>query len=575
MKQKTLSDRLLDILQDKKIISPDQVKKVLNIRKKEGGSVGKILTSENIITHKDLMVLLSEQLDIPPIDLSKYKIDPNVAKLVSEKLSLQHSLIPVSKIANTITIAMADPTDILAIDDIKNTLPPDVDNVDVIIAVDSDIKEAHAKIFGSQTDDITKIITDDVVTEKVEVVEEEKLDIGEVTAESKKAPIVKIVSLILNEALKRRASDIHIEPTEKDVRVRYRIDGALHEALRLPKKNQNAIVARLKIMSRLDITENRVPQDGRFKIKSGAKGIDFRVSILPIAFGNKIVLRALDKSNLDIGLEKLGFLPGPLEAFKKALVRPFGMILLTGPTGSGKSTTLYSIINQLNIPDRNIVTIEDPVEYELEGITQIQANPEIGLTFANGLKSVLRQSPDVIMVGEIRDFETADIAIKASLTGQLVLSSLHTNDAAGAITRLIDMGVEPFLVSASLILTAAQRLQRSICPRCKEVVDVPRSVLERICGGKETDKLMKRKPFYSGKGCARCNNTGYLGRRGILETLTIDDAIRDMIIKRVSTEEIKKYAISQGMMTLRDSALENFASGLTTMEEVLRSTTED
>ncbi|MBL7157799.1 MAG: Flp pilus assembly complex ATPase component TadA [Candidatus Omnitrophica bacterium] len=574
MKQKTLSDRLLDILRQKNLINADQVKKVLDIRKKEGGSLGKILTDENIITHKDLMVLLSEQLDIPPIDLSKYKIDPNIAKLVPEKLASQHNLIPISKIANTITVAMVDPTDILAIDDIKNTLPPDVSNVDIIIATGSDIKDAHAKIFGSPTEDIVKIALDADV-EKVEVVEEEKLDVGEITVESKKAPIVKIVSLILNEALKRRASDIHIEPTEKDVRVRYRIDGALREALRLPKKNQNAIVARLKIMSKLDITENRVPQDGRFKIKFGTKGIDFRVSILPIAFGNKVVLRALDKSNLDVGLDKLGFSPGPLEAFKKALERPFGMILLTGPTGSGKSTTLYSIINKLNTPTRNIITIEDPVEYALEGITQIQANPEIGLTFANGLKSVLRQSPDIVMVGEIRDFETADIAIKASLTGQLVLSTLHTNDAIGAITRLIDMGVEPFLVSASLVLTAAQRLQRSICPRCKEAIDIPRPVLERVAGAKDVDKLMKRKPFYSGKGCPHCNNTGYLGRTGVLESLTIDDTLRDMIIRRASTEEISKYAASKGMVTLRDSALENFAAGLTTMEEVLRITTED
>ena len=574
MKQKTLSDRLLDILRQKNLINADQVKKVLDIRKKEGGSLGKILTDENIITHKDLMVLLSEQLDIPPIDLSKYKIDPNIAKLVPEKLASQHNLIPISKIANTITVAMVDPTDILAIDDIKNTLPPDVSNVDIIIATGSDIKDAHAKIFGSPTEDIVKIALDADV-EKVEVVEEEKLDVGEITVESKKAPIVKIVSLILNEALKRRASDIHIEPTEKDVRVRYRIDGALREALRLPKKNQNAIVARLKIMSKLDITENRVPQDGRFKIKFGTKGIDFRVSILPIAFGNKVVLRALDKSNLDVGLDKLGFSPGPLEAFKKALERPFGMILLTGPTGSGKSTTLYSIINKLNTPTRNIITIEDPVEYALEGITQIQANPEIGLTFANGLKSVLRQSPDIVMVGEIRDFETADIAIKASLTGQIVLSTLHTNDAIGAITRLIDMGVEPFLVSASLVLTAAQRLQRSICPRCKEAIDIPRPVLERVAGAKDVDKLMKRKPFYSGKGCPHCNNTGYLGRTGVLESLTIDDTLRDMIIRRASTEEISKYAASKGMVTLRDSALENFAAGLTTMEEVLRITTED
>ncbi|MBL7155571.1 MAG: Flp pilus assembly complex ATPase component TadA [Candidatus Omnitrophica bacterium] len=572
--KKTLSDKLLDILKEKKLISEDQLKRVLDIRKKAGGSLGKILIKENIITHKDLVIFLSEELHIPPLDLSKYKIDPKIAKLVPEKIALRHNLIPISKIANTLTIAMSDPTDVLAIDDVKTILSRNADNIEVIIAADNDIKDALGKIYGAPTEDMAKIVKD-AGTESVEVVEEEKLDVGEITEESQKAPIVKIVSLILNEALRGRASDIHIEPCEKDLRVRYRIDGALQEALRLPKKNQNAVIARLKIMSKLDITETRVPQDGRFRIKLGQKEIDFRVSILPIAFGNKVVLRALDKSNLSIGLEKLGFLREPLKAFKKALERPFGMILLTGPTGSGKSTTLYSIVNNLNTPKVNIVTIEEPVEYEVEGITQIQVNPDIGLTFASGLRSILRQNPDIIMIGEIRDFETADIAIKASLTGQLVLSTLHTNDAIGAITRLIDMGVEPFLVSASLVLTAAQRLCRKICPRCKEPIDIPRSVFERIGGGVDIDKLMKRRPFYHGKGCPRCNNTGYLGRMGLLETLTIDDTIRDMIIKRVSSDEIRKYALSQGMMLLRDSALENFASGQTTLEEVLRITTED
>lgn len=574
MEKKMLSDKLLDILQEKKLLNKAQLKKVLGIHKREGGSIGKILVREDIITHKDLMAFLSEELGIPPIDLSKYKINPDIAKMVPEKLALRYNLIPVSKIANTITIAMSDPTDILAIDDVKATLSSEIENIDIIIAGENDIKDGLAKVFGTTTEDLTKIIKD-VGTERVEVVEEERLDIGEITAESEKAPIVKIVSLILNEALRGRASDIHIEPCEKDLKVRYRVDGALQEALRLPKKNQNAVIARLKIMSKLDITENRIPQDGRFRIKWGEKEIDFRVSILPITFGNKVVLRALDKSSLDIGLDKLGFLPKPLEAFKKALERPFGMILLTGPTGSGKSTTLYSIVNKLNTPGRNIITIEDPVEYEVEGITQIPVNPDIGLTFASGLRSMLRQNPDIVMVGEIRDFETADIAIKASLTGQLVLSTLHTNDAIGAITRLIDMGIEPFLVSASLVLTAAQRLCRKICPRCKETVEIPRSVLERIGGNTDIDKLMKRKPFYHGKGCPRCNNTGYLGRMGILESLIIDDSIREMIIKRAPTDEIRKYALSQGMMTLRDSALEDFASGLTTLEEVLRVTLEE
>ena len=571
---KTLSDKLLDILEQKKILDKERLKKVLSIHKRKGGSIGKILISENIITYKDLIAFLSEPLDIPPIDLSRYKINPSVAKLVPQKLAFQHNLVPVSRIGNILTIAMSDPTDILAVDDVRAIVSPEIESIDVIVATDNDIRESLGKLYGSPAEDIAKIISD-AGTEDVEVVEEERFDVGEITAESQKAPIVKIVSLILNEALRGRASDIHIEPFEKNLRVRYRIDGVLHDALSLPKKNQNAVLARLKIMSKLDITENRMPQDGHFRIKLGQREIDFRVSTLPITFGNKIVLRALDKSNLSVGLDKLGFLPRPLEAFKSALERPFGMILLTGPTGSGKSTTLYSIVNKLNTPDKNVVTIEDPVEYQVEGITQIQVNPEIGLTFANGLKSLLRQNPDIIMVGEIRDFETADIAIKASLTGQLVLSTLHTNNASGAITRLVDMGVEPFLVGASIVLTAAQRLTRKICPRCKEKTDIPRSVVERIGANVDIDKLMKRKPFYRGRGCSYCSSTGYLGRMGVLETLTIDDTIRDMIIKKVSTSDIEKYAISKGMMTLRDSALEIFAAGLTTLEEVLRITTEE
>ncbi len=568
----TLRDKLLELLEKKGILSKEKAKEVKASQKRTRGAIGKILIGENIISYRDLMIFLSEELSIPPIDLSKYKIDPKVAKLIPEKLSNKYNIIPISKIGKTITIAMSDPTDIFAIDDVKAVISGG--EVDIVIASETDIKETITKIYGSDLGDISKIVKG-LESGSVELLEEERIDIGEITAESKKAPIVKVVSLILNEALRRRASDIHVEPTEKDLRVRYRVDGALREALRLPKKNQNAVIARLKIMARLDITENRLPQDGRFRIRVGAKEIDFRVSVLPIAFGNKIVLRALDKANLSIGLEKLGFLPKPLKEFEKALTKPFGMILLTGPTGSGKSTTLYSIISRLNVPEKNIVTIEDPVEYEVEGITQIQANPDIGLTFAEGLKSTLRQTPDIVMVGEIRDSETADIAIKAALTGQLVLSTLHTNDAIGAITRLIDMGIEPFLVSASLVLVGAQRLCRKICPRCKEVVDIPRSVLERVVGKKNIDDLMKRKPFYQGKGCSHCNSTGYFGRIALLEAFTIDDTIRDMIVKRASIDEIKKYALSQGMMTLYDGALENVASGTTTLEEALRITTED
>ena len=344
----------------------------------------------------------------------------------------------------------------------------------------------------------------------------------------------------------------------------------------LPKKNQNAVLARLKIMSRLDITETRLPQDGRFKIRLEDKEIDFRVSVLPITFGSKVVLRALDKANLSIGLNKLGFLQRSLEIFEQALKKPFGMILITGPTGSGKSTTLYSILNSLNTPDRNIITVEDPVEYQVEGITQVQVSPDIGLTFASGLRSLLRQSPDIIMLGEIRDSETADIAVKASLTGELVFSTLHTNDAAGAVTRLIDMGVEPFLISSSVVLVAAQRLCRKICQYCKETCKIPDAVFERV--GINIKELTKKKggpvTFYKGKGCKKCNNTGYYGRMGTLELFLMDDTIREMIITRKSSDEIKQYAISKGMKTLRDNAIEKFAMGLTTFEEVLRITSE-
>jgi len=466
---------------------------------------------------------------------------------------------------------------VLAIDDVKMLTNFQIDPV---IATENDIMEAISAYYGSHGQDISKILAEMPSAEEVEIEtaeeDESKIDVSEVAEESQKAPIVKVVGLILNEALKRRASDIHIEPAEKNLKVRYRIDGSLHDAMTLPKKNQNAVIARLKIMSKLDITETRAPQDGRFKINFEGKEIDFRVSVLPITFGGKVVLRILDKTSLSVGLDKLGFLPGPLKTFKTALARPYGMILVTGPTGSGKSTTLYSIVNQMNTPEINIVTLEDPVEYEVSGITQVQARPEIGLTFASGLKSVLRQSPDIVMVGEIRDFETADIAIKASLTGQLILSTLHTNDAAGAITRIIDMGVEPFLVASSLVLSSAQRLMRKICDNCKRQVEIPNAVLARLGLPTEGAKAKPAGVFYQGKGCQRCNDTGYYGRIGILEALLIDDKIRDMIIKKAPSDDIKDYAVKTlKMKTLRDNAIENFVNGVTSLEEVLRVTSED
>ncbi|MBI4975003.1 MAG: Flp pilus assembly complex ATPase component TadA [Candidatus Omnitrophica bacterium] len=544
----SLKDQLTDILINGKLITKRDLDKALDIQKKSGGSLGRILVEQGYISEEALMLVMSRQLNMPPINLSKYKVDKKLTELIPEKIAKHYNLIPISSIGNVLTVAMADPFNIFAIDDIKMLTKY---KIDPVIATENDIKGAINTYYGTHGEEVSKIL-EGVTLSDIEVVEEEEhIDVSEITQESQQAPIVTMVSLILNEAMQKRASDIHIEPCERSLRVRYRIDGNLHDVLTLPKKNQNAVLVRLKIMSKLDITETRLPQDGRFKINFQGKEIDFRVSALPIAFGGKIVLRVLDKSSLNIGLEQLGFLPGPLSAFKTALARPYGMILVTGPTGSGKSTTLYSVITQLNSPELNIVTLEEPVEYELEGITQIQAKPEIGLTFANGLKSVLRQSPDIIMVGEIRDFETADIAIKASLTGQLLLSTLHTNDAAGAITRLVDMGVEPFLVASR------------------------KNVLDRV--GLNLDEIGKKgkKGFYKGKGCQHCNETGYYGRLGILEALLIDDQIREMIVKKVSSDEIKAYGLKHGMKTLRENALENFVNGVTSLEEVLRVTSED
>jgi len=570
---KTLREKLSKLLIDSKLINEKGLKKALAIQKKEGGSVGKILVKLKLITEKDLMIFLSQGLNIPPIDLSKYRVDPIIARIIPERISRQYQMIPMSKIGGRLTVATTDPLNLFAMDDVKMLTGY---TIDMVIATETDIKKALDSIYGSAGSEVSKLLDETKNTENVEIVEESRLDISEITEESQRAPIIKIVDLVLAEAIKKRASDIHIEPGEDSLRIRYRIDGNLQEAFSLPKRNQNAVLARIKIMSRLDITESRVPQDGRFKIRVSDKEIDFRVSVLPIAFGSKVVLRALDKSSLSIGLEKLGFLPGPLKAFENALKQPYGMILVTGPTGSGKSTTLYSVLNRLNTPNKNIITVEDPVEYQVEGITQIQVKPEIGLTFASGLRSLLRQSPDVVMIGEIRDSETADIAVKASLTGEMVFSTLHTNDAAGALTRLADMEVEPFLIGSSLVLSVAQRLARKICSNCKELYEIPEAALTRC--GINLNELKKKKSsplrFYRGKGCSKCNNTGYYGRMGTLETLPIDDKIRDMIIERKTSDQIKEYAISKGMKTLRENAIEKFISGLTTLEEVLRITSD-
>jgi type IV pilus assembly protein PilB len=570
-----LKKKLTDILLDAKIVTPQDLEKAVKIHAETGGNLKDIFIKEGFVKERDLMAALSRELFIPYLELSKYKIDSSLIQLLPEKIARQYKVIPLSRMGNVLTVAMSDPLNIFAIDDLKVITNHDID---IVLAGEKDINKVLDKFFSSSatTEDISSLVEEDRKGDGVEVVKVDgALELGSVLEESAKAPIVKIVDLAITEALKRRASDIHVEPMEKELRVRYRVDGHLFDVFRLPKKNQNAILARLKIISGLDITEARLPQDGRFKVKLKDREIDFRVSALPTTFGQKFVLRTLDKSKLAVGLESLGLSPEPLRLFSEAIKKPYGMILITGPTGCGKSTTLYSILNKLNTPELNIVTIEDPVEYQLEGITQIPVKPEIGLTFASGLRSVLRQSPDIIMVGEIRDSETADIAIKASLTGQIVLSTLHTNDAVGAITRLIDMGVEPFLVASSLIVTSAKRLCRRVCTHCRQESTIPKETWKKL----GIDRVLKdgRKPtFFKGKGCPRCNNTGYFDRIGIHEVLMVDDSIRDLIIKRASLGVIKEFAMEKkGMMTLRDDAMLMVVEGVTTLEEAIQATTED
>lgn len=566
----TLKDNIIEILIQSKRLSLEQLEKALDLQRGKHIPLRKVLVEQGIISEEDLLSLLSEQLYIPTLHLAKYKFDPEVTKLIPERIAKQYSVIPLSRMGNTLTVAISDPLNIFALDDLKTLTGLSIDTVlspedEILRAIDT---QYHPDIKNIQ--DIVGEAASDVRLDKesTELLKTDEIELTSAIRESAEPPIVKLVDLMLTQALKNRASDIHIEPEQDCLRIRYRIDGSLHDAFRIPKINQNAILARVKIISTLDITESRMPQDGRFKVRFEGKEVDFRVSGLPTTFGQKFVLRLLDKANLSIGLDKLGFSEQPLSIFKEAVAKPFGMILVTGPTGSGKSTTLYSVLNQLNSPERNIITIEDPVEYQVEGITQIQVKPEIGLDFASGLRSLLRQSPDVIMIGEIRDSETADIAIKASLTGQLVLSTLHTNDAVSSITRIIDMGVEPFLVASSLIMLCAQRLCRKICLKCRKPIDIPADFLKEI-GFKE------KTIFYTAPGCKYCNNTGFFGRIAILEAVMIDDCLREMIIKRKSLDEIKQYAQGQGMRTLRDDAFLKVKQELTTLDEALRITTEE
>jgi type IV pilus assembly protein PilB len=567
----TLRKNIVDILLKSKRLKTAEIEKALLIQKEKGLPLRRVLIEEGFISEEELLALISRYLYIPVIHISKFKFDPGTIELIPEHIARQYSLIPLSRLGNNLTVAMADPLNIFALDDLKMLTGCDID---IILSPQDEIKKAVDTYYRKELSDVQKIIDDtpqgpDLEFKEDELAKQDEIDLSSAVKDSKKAPIVKLVDLMLTQALKKRASDIHIEPEEDCLRIRYRIDGALYDIFKIPKVNQNAILARVKIISNLDITENRIPQDGRFKVKAKGKEVDFRVSSLPTTFGQKFVLRALDKGNLSIGLDQLGFSEQPLAIFKEAIEKPFGMILVTGPTGSGKSTTLYSVLNQLNTPEKNIITIEDPVEYQIEGITQVQVKPDIGLDFVSGLRSLLRQSPDVIMIGEIRDSDTADIAVKAALTGQLVFSTLHTNDAVSSITRLMDMGVEPFLVASSLVMLSAQRLCRRLCLKCRQPTEMPEKFLESI-------GFREKVTFYSAKGCKYCNNTGFYGRIAILEALIIDDNIREMIMKKKPIDEIRRYALTNcAMKTLRDDAYLKVKMGLTTLDEVIRVTKEE
>lgn len=568
----TLKENIIEILIKSKQLTREQLDEALKIQKQKRIPLRDVLIGQELISEEELLFLMSQQLYMPILYLAKYKFDPAVVKLIPEQIARQYKVIALSRIGDTLTVAMSDPLNIFALDDLKNLTDC---SIDIVLSPEDEIMKAISTQYRSKDEDIQQILDADSSGQPEpekddrESFGQDDIELTSALKESEKPPIVKLVDLMLAQALKKRASDIHVEPEEDVLRVRYRIDGVLHDILKIPKAKQNAVLARLKIISNLDITENRIPQDGRFKVKFEGKEVDFRVSSLPTTFGQKFVLRALDKSNLSVGLDKLGFSQAPDQVFKEAISKPFGMILVTGPTGSGKSTTLYSVLNQLNTPEKNIITIEDPVEYQLDGITQIQVRSDIGLDFATGLRSLLRQSPDIIMIGEIRDSETADIAIKASLTGQLLFSTLHTNDAITSITRIIDMGVEPFLVASSLIMLCAQRLCRRLCLKCRKPADIPADFLEKT-GFKE------KAVFYAASGCKSCNNTGFYGRIAILEAILIDDAMREMIMKKKSIDEIKQYAIEKcGMRTLRDDAFLKVKEGLTTLDEALRITTEE
>jgi type IV pilus assembly protein PilB len=570
-----MSSRLGEILVKENLITADQLKQAMAHQRQNGGRLGTSLMKLGFISDDEITEVLSRQYGVPSINLKYYEVDPAVIKLIPQDTAVRYQIVPLSRVGSTLTIAMIDPTNVFAMDDIKFMTGF---NVEPVVASETSVNEAIAKFYGEveSGEELSKVMKDLGAEEGGDVelaAEEQEMDLAALEKAAEEAPIIKLVNLVLTDAVKRGASDIHIEPYERELRVRFRVDGLLQSVMTPPLKLKDAISSRIKIMAKLDISEKRLPQDGRIMIKYRREGrikeLDFRVSTVPTLFGEKIVMRLLDKENLRLDMTKLGFEPESLAKFEKAILRPYGMVLVTGPTGSGKTNTLYSSVSRLNTSDTNIMTAEDPVEFQLPGINQVQMKDQIGLNFASALRAFLRQDPNIILVGEIRDFETAEIAVKAALTGHLVLSTLHTNDAPSTISRLMNMGIEPFLVATSVNLICAQRLVRRICSNCKEPLELPEQAL--IDAGFSSDEA-KKTTVYQGKGCGNCNKNGYKGRVGLYEVMEVSDELRELILVGASALELRKKALELGMITLRRSGLIKAAAGLTTLEEVMRET---
>jgi type IV pilus assembly protein PilB len=599
-----MSAKLGEILVRENLISPQNLREALDYQREHGGRLGFNLVKLGLVSDDMITAVLSRQYGIPSVNLELFQIDDSVLRLIPQEVAQKHSVLPLSRVGATLTLAMVDPTNVFAMDDVKFMTGL---NVEPVVVAEASIQQAIAKYYGTSREiELANVASDsqvyetagngangngsithaDLVSldsidfetghadEEVEVLDDnEEIDLAALSRLSEDAPVVRLVNVLLVDALRRGASDIHVEPYEKELRIRFRIDGVLYDVMHPPLKLRDALISRVKIMSKLDISEKRLPQDGRIKIKvkvdSRSRELDFRVSTLPTLFGEKVVLRLLDKQNLMLDMTKLGFEPESLTKFQRNISKPYGMVLVTGPTGSGKTNTLYSALQSLNTIETNIMTAEDPVEFNLMGINQVQMKEQIGLNFAAALRSFLRQDPNIILVGEIRDFETAEIAIKAALTGHLVLSTLHTNDAPSTISRLMNMGIEPFLVATSVNLIQAQRLIRRVCKDCKAEHPTPSEALIEVGFTPQEAKTLKT---YKGKGCSTCNNTGYKGRIGLYEVMEVTDDIRELILIGASALELRKKAIDDGMITLRESGLHKIRSGVTTIEEVVRET---